>query len=79
VAQVALEHHVLKFEVGRDQCERRRALVDLAALDADPAVLDHIDAAKAGRSRRERPRRGDEFGQLHRHPVDLDGHDRERN
>ena len=31
----------------QDQRERRRALVDLAALDPDPAVLDHVDAAPA--------------------------------
>ena len=30
--------------------ERGRALVDLAALDADPAVLDHVDAAEAVRT-----------------------------
>ena len=44
--------------MGDDQGERGGALVDLAALDADPAVLDHVDPAeprgarRSGRSRR---------------------------
>ena len=38
--------------MGEDQRQRRRALVGLAALDADPAVLDHVDAAPAVRRRR---------------------------
>src|SRR2546429_2773318 len=47
--EVALEGDRLEVGVREEQCERTRALVDLAALDAHPAVLDHDDAAPAVR------------------------------
>ena len=47
VGDVALEGDVLEIGVGQDQRQRRRALVDLAALDADAAVLDHVEPAPA--------------------------------
>ena len=42
--EVALEADRLEILVGEDQRQARRALVGLPALDADPAVLDHVDA-----------------------------------
>ena len=72
MVDVALEHQVLQVRVRRDERERRRALVDLAALDADSTVLDHVEAAEAGRSRA-RVERRDEVRQVHRHAVDRDG------
>ena len=47
--------------MGEDQRQRARALVDLAALDADPAVLDHVDAAPAVRPDRARRARSIEL------------------
>ena len=44
---VALERDAFEVLVREDQRERRRALVDLAALDADAPVLDHVDPAPA--------------------------------
>ena len=58
VGQVALEGQILEVGVGHDQRQGAGALVDLAALDADPAVLDHVDAAPAvGADDLGRPRR----------------------
>src|SRR5690606_2734219 len=45
--QVALEADRLEVGVRHDQRQAARALVGLAALDADPTVLDHVDAAPA--------------------------------
>ncbi len=42
---VTFEGDAFEILVRRDERERRRALVDLAALDADAPVLDHVDAA----------------------------------
>src|SRR5437763_2017586 len=42
VGQVALEGEILEIGVGHEQGQGSGALVDLAALDADPAVLDHV-------------------------------------
>ena len=39
----AREDQVLERAVGLDEDERGRGLVHLAALDADGAVLDHVD------------------------------------
>ena len=39
------EDQVLEGAVGVDEHHRRRGLVDLAALDADGPVLDHVDPA----------------------------------
>ena len=47
VVQVALEREVLEVGVGHDQRQGGRALVDLPALDPDPAVLHHVEAAEA--------------------------------
>ena len=47
---VALERDALEVAVRGDERQRRRALVDLAALDADPPVLDHVDAAEPVRA-----------------------------
>ena len=44
---VALEADPLEVAVGQDQGQAGRALVGLPALDADPPVLDHVDAAPA--------------------------------
>ena len=52
--QVALEADPLEVAVGEDQGQAGRALVGLAALDADPAVLDHVEPAPAVASRRRR-------------------------
>ena len=48
--EVALEADPLEVAVGEDQRQAGRALVGLTALDADPAVLDHVDAAPAVRA-----------------------------
>ena len=48
--QVALDGHVLELLVGGDQRDRPRRLVDLAALDADEPVLDHVEPADALRA-----------------------------
>ena len=45
--EVALEADRLEVLVGHDERQAGRALVGLPALDADPAVLDHVDAAPA--------------------------------
>ena len=43
---VALETDALEVGVGQDEGQGAGTLVDLAALDADPAVLDHVDPAE---------------------------------
>ena len=50
--EVALEGEVLEVGVGHQQRQGGRALVDLAALDAHPAVLDHVEPTEAVRRRR---------------------------
>ena len=45
--EVALERDRLEVGVREQHRERARALVGLAALDADPAVLDHVEPAPA--------------------------------
>ena len=45
--QLALEGDVLELLVRGDQCDRAGRLVDLAALDADQAVLDDVDPPDA--------------------------------
>src|SRR6266480_3429069 len=67
--EVALERDRLEVGVGEEQGERTRALVDLAALDAHPAVLDHVDAAPAVRPHRGAHRR-DELVQGRRRAVE---------
>ena len=47
VGQVPLQGEVLEVGVGHQQGQGPRALVHLPALDADPTVLDHVDAAPA--------------------------------
>ena len=47
VEQVALEGERLEVLVGLDEGQRAGRLVGLAALDADPTVLDHVEAAPA--------------------------------
>ncbi len=48
VAQnLALQAHVLKAAMGNDEGQGARCLVALTALNADHAVLDHVDAAEA--------------------------------
>ena len=47
VLQVALEGQVLEVCVRRDERQRGRALVDLAALDPHTAVLDHVESSEA--------------------------------
>ena len=47
MVDVPLQRQVLEIGVGLNQRQRGRALVDLAALDADPAVLDHVETAEA--------------------------------
>ena len=48
--RVARQRQPLERAVGGVQDGRRRRLVDLAALDADQAVLDVVDAADAVRA-----------------------------
>ena len=72
--EVALLGDRLEVGVREQHGQRARALVGLPALDADPAVLDHVEAA---RSRTPRPRRrasSDELVQRHGHAVERDGH-----
>ena len=45
--QVALDGDVLELLVRGDQRDRAGGLVDLAALDADQPVLDHVQPADA--------------------------------
>ena len=47
VVEVALQGEVLQVGVGQEQGQGARAFVRLAALDADPAVLHHVEAAEA--------------------------------
>ena len=47
VVHVALQREVLEIGVGQDQGQRGRALVDLPALDAHPAVLHHVEPSEA--------------------------------
>src|SRR5207247_1061073 len=42
---VAFQAHAFEILVRGDQRKTRRAFVDLATLDADTTVLDHVDAA----------------------------------
>ncbi len=58
--------------MGEDQGERRGALVDLAALDADPPVLDHVDAAPAVVADRAAEAL-DQLDQPHRRAVERNG------
>src|SRR3954452_15936564 len=44
---VAFEREVLEFLVGGDEGDGRGGLVDLAAIDADQAILDDVDASDA--------------------------------
>ena len=44
---LALDGDVLQLLVRGDQRDRARGLVDLAGLDADEPVLDHVDPADA--------------------------------
>ena len=48
--QVALDGDVLQLLVRGDQRDRAGRLVDLAALDADEPVLDHVEPADALRA-----------------------------
>ena len=69
--EVALEADRLEVLVGQDEGQARRALVGLPALDADPAVLDHVEAAPAvGADDGADPL--DERDELHRLAVDGD-------
>ena len=52
---VAFERDAFEVLMRVDERQRRRALVDLAALDADAPVLDHVDAAPAVGADRRRP------------------------
>ena len=70
--EVPFEGDRFEVGVGEDEREGAGAFVDLAALDADAAVLDHVDAAPAvpadgfGGG-------GDELGEGHRLAVEGDG------
>jgi hypothetical protein len=44
---IAFETQALKIMMGHDERERCRALVDLAALDANAAVLDDVDSTES--------------------------------
>ena len=57
VQHLTLEAQVLERLVRGDERERARNLVDLAALHADEAVLDHVDAAETVAARRARSSR----------------------
>ena len=46
MVQVALEGQVLEVGVGQQQGQGAGTFVDLAALDAHPAVLDHVEPAE---------------------------------
>ena len=48
--EVALDGDVLELLVRGDQRDRAGGLVDLAALDADQPVLDHVEPADALRA-----------------------------
>lgn len=45
--EITFQTDRLEVTVSHDQCQGCRALVGLAALDPDPAVLDHVDTAPA--------------------------------
>src|SRR5690606_18846019 len=62
--QVALEADRLEVGVRHDQRQAARALVGLPALDADPAVLDHVDATPA-EGTDPLVERGDQLGRAH--------------
>ena len=47
VVEVALQGQVLQVGVGQQQGQGTRTLVGLAALDAHPAVLHHVEPAEA--------------------------------
>ena len=72
VRDVALEGEALEVRVREDQRQRRRALVDLAALDPDPAVLDHVDAARSRSEPAIGADLGDELGERQRPPSSAD-------
>ena len=73
VVQVALERQVLQVGVGDDQRQRGRALVDLPALDPDPAVLDHVEPAEAAAAG-DAAQLGDERLGVERLAVERDRH-----
>ena len=50
VGHVALEGEALQVGVGQEQGQGAGSLVDLAALDAHPAALDHVDPAEPVRA-----------------------------
>ena len=69
--EITLERDRLEVGVREEQRERARALVVLAALDADAPVLDHVDTAPAVRTD-PRGRREDELVERHRLTVERD-------
>ena len=71
MVQVALERQVLEVGVGHDQRQRGRALVDLPALDADPAVLHHVEPPEAAAAR-QRAQVGDQVVGAERRAVEAD-------
>ena len=70
---VLRQDDVLERRVRRDQHDRGRRLVHLAALDPDGAVLDHVDPPDPVRAgERVQPR--DELGERQLLAVERDGH-----
>ena len=73
VRDLALERQVLEGLVRPDDRERARHLVQLAALDAHPAVLDHVDPPEPVGAA-ERVERAHDLGQGLRLAVERHGH-----
>ena len=73
VGQVALQREVLQVSMCRDQRQRGRNLVELARLDADQAVLDHVDPSEPVATG-DPPHLRDELGGSERRSVQRHGH-----
>ena len=72
VGELALEAERFEVAMGVEEHDGGRALVGLAGLDADEAVLDHVDAADAVGSG-EGVEAGDEGGRAEGFAVEGDG------
>ena len=70
--EIARDDELLELAVRGVQDDRRRRLVDLARLDPDQPVLDHVDAADAVRA----GNRLEALDQLEERHLDAVGPDR---
>jgi hypothetical protein len=73
VRDLALEGQILQRAVRRDEGERAGHLVQLSALDAHPAVLEHVDPPEPVPAA-ERVDRSDQVRERPRRPVERHGH-----